>query len=535
MYMRIKKFIIPLVLISILALAGLTRVYKLDQFPPSLSWDETAVGYNAWTIANWGKDEWGNTLPLVFKSFLDDKHPVHIYLTAFFVKIFGLSDFTVRFSTSFFGILNVLVVFALTRTLFRSSGCGLIAAFLFAVSPYAFHFSRFNHELSYTIFFFMLGLFLFIKGIDKKDFYLSLSFISFGISLLAYQSALLVIPGVFFVLFWLYFTHIKKNLPHFVIGFFLFALICTAFLINPTLLGGARAKQTMFSQEQVKKTLTFKVTSNLLLGKIDLAVNKYLLHFSPDYLFLKGDDNARLASQYRGQFVTLDAVLILLGILFILIKKAKTGIIALVILLLGPIPASFSAEAPHASRAMFMLVGWQLTAAFGLYNLILLLRRRYVQSLVLALVLGSYIFLFKDYLDDYFNNYSIRYAIDWQYGMRDVVNFVETYPKLEYVYMTNIRSQPYIFYLYYLKTPLPDFLSTATYNREESKSYNLIWQYDKYIFEGWNPTETFPSKDTLYVVGPSDYDGLRYKQLFNLKKVIKYPNGTDAFFILSGS
>jgi hypothetical protein len=76
---------------AILVLAVILRFYKLGQAPPSLSWDETAVGYNAWTILHWGKDEWGKTLPLVFKSFEDDKHPVHIYFTAPTVAFFGLN------------------------------------------------------------------------------------------------------------------------------------------------------------------------------------------------------------------------------------------------------------------------------------------------------------------------------------------------------------------------------------------------------------------------------------------------------------
>ena len=80
----------------IVLLSILLRFYKLDTIPTSLNWDEIAAGYNAYTIANWGADEYGNKFPVVFKSFADDKHPVHIYITAAIVKMFGLSDFKVR-------------------------------------------------------------------------------------------------------------------------------------------------------------------------------------------------------------------------------------------------------------------------------------------------------------------------------------------------------------------------------------------------------------------------------------------------------
>src|SRR3989344_8321034 len=105
MYMNTKNNfkIAWIVLAVIVVFSTALRFYKLDQIPPSLSWDEAAVGYNAYTIANWGKDKWGKSFPLVFKSFEDDKHPVHIYITAFWVKLLGSSDFVTRFPAALFG------------------------------------------------------------------------------------------------------------------------------------------------------------------------------------------------------------------------------------------------------------------------------------------------------------------------------------------------------------------------------------------------------------------------------------------------
>lgn len=142
----------------VLIFAGVLRFYHINKSPPSLSWDEAAVGYNAWTILNWGKDEWGKTLPLSFKSFEDDKHPVHVYLTVPTVAIFGLNEIGVRASAAIFGILNVFLIFFLGRKLFKSNLAGIIASLAFAISPYNIHFSRYNHELNFALFFFMLGL-----------------------------------------------------------------------------------------------------------------------------------------------------------------------------------------------------------------------------------------------------------------------------------------------------------------------------------------------------------------------------------------
>ena len=77
---------IKILLLVIILLGAVLRLYKLDLVPPSLNWDEAAVGYNAYTIANSGRDEYGNFFPLYFLSFGEGKNPIHIYFTALSVN-----------------------------------------------------------------------------------------------------------------------------------------------------------------------------------------------------------------------------------------------------------------------------------------------------------------------------------------------------------------------------------------------------------------------------------------------------------------
>ena len=46
-------------LLAIIILAFILRFYKLGQIPPSLDWDETAHGYNAYSILKTARDEYG--------------------------------------------------------------------------------------------------------------------------------------------------------------------------------------------------------------------------------------------------------------------------------------------------------------------------------------------------------------------------------------------------------------------------------------------------------------------------------------------
>ena len=115
--MKKYKFLIIIVL-----LAAFLRFYKLGENPPSLTWDETAWGYNAYSLGIDGRDEFGRFLPWNYlESFGDFKPPVYAYLTILPVKIFGLNEFSTRFASAFFGTLTVLLTFFLVKEIFKNS------------------------------------------------------------------------------------------------------------------------------------------------------------------------------------------------------------------------------------------------------------------------------------------------------------------------------------------------------------------------------------------------------------------------------
>lgn len=91
-----KKFV-AISLFLIVLLASLLRFYHFTSNPPGLNTDETAIGYNAYSILKTGKDEYSQKFPLAFRSFDDYKPPLYIYLTVPSVAIFGLNEFAVRF------------------------------------------------------------------------------------------------------------------------------------------------------------------------------------------------------------------------------------------------------------------------------------------------------------------------------------------------------------------------------------------------------------------------------------------------------
>lgn len=509
---------INLLLMLIVILAFAIRIYKIDSVPPSLTWDEASVGYNAWTVAHFGKDEYGKSFPLFFESFGEDKQPVHVYITSFFVKILGLSEFSTRAPAAVFGALNVLLIFYLAKVLFNNNLVGLLSSLFLAFSPQNIHFSRFNHEINFALFFFMLGLLLFYRSLKKAAF-LPMSVLSFALSIISYHAAEIVVPPLVLLLIFLYFKDLKKDKKILMVTSILVLILALIFISTPRLLGVARFNQTV--QKEI-----------LLLGRVNLILTQYSWHFDPTFLFFSGDRNPRLSSQGAGEFYLIDALFLISGVIFLIFKRSKAGLVVLSWALIGPMPSSLVAEAPHAARAAFMMGSWQIIAALGFYQLINRFKSniKWLLGIVLIIIL---IFSLAIYLRHYFTDFPKRYAIDWQYGMKQIVQYFKDNPQYNQVSMTDVRGQPYIFFLYYLKTPLPEFLNTVIYNNGESKSYNKVSSFNRYYFGGWNAIENTADKRVLYVLSPSEYDGLIYRSNFDIKKTVYYPNGSTAFFLVA--
>jgi len=99
---------------AVLLLTIWLRFYQLGQLPGSLYWEEAALGYDAWSIAQTGADHHGHPWPVAaFESFGDWKPSGYFYALAPFVKVWGLRNWVVRAPAAVSGIMLVVAIGAL--------------------------------------------------------------------------------------------------------------------------------------------------------------------------------------------------------------------------------------------------------------------------------------------------------------------------------------------------------------------------------------------------------------------------------------
>src|SRR3990172_9037297 len=120
--------LISFMLLLIIVLGAGLRLFWLDKSPPSLNWDEAALGYNAYSLLKTGKDEYGFKLPVTFRSFDDYKPPLYPYVTVPFIALFGLNEYSVRLPSALAGIFSIIAIYLVVSFLFNKT-VGLFPAF----------------------------------------------------------------------------------------------------------------------------------------------------------------------------------------------------------------------------------------------------------------------------------------------------------------------------------------------------------------------------------------------------------------------
>lgn len=155
--MKHLKFVI---LATILLVGFALRFYNVKDVPSGFFADEAAIGYNAYMLLTTGKDEHGISYPFYFQSFGDWRTPVPIYSMIPFIAIFGLNEFSVRFTMVVYGTATILILYLFTRELFLQKRfkqhIALISSLFLAVSPWHIHFARVGFEYA-TMPFYLLG------------------------------------------------------------------------------------------------------------------------------------------------------------------------------------------------------------------------------------------------------------------------------------------------------------------------------------------------------------------------------------------
>jgi len=196
----INKKIYTILVFLIIFIGIILRFYGLDKSPPSLGFDEAALGYNAYSLMMTGRDEYGNFLPISLRSFNDYKPALYAYLTIPFIKIFGLNDSSVRMVSALAGTVSLIFLFLLLKEFIKNKWWRLVIFFLLSFEPWRLHFSRNAFETHLSSCFFTIGIWFLLKTRRNKNKWWG-AIIFLSLSAYSYHSARLTVPLLLFFYF----------------------------------------------------------------------------------------------------------------------------------------------------------------------------------------------------------------------------------------------------------------------------------------------------------------------------------------------
>lgn len=125
-------------LFVVLVLSAFLYLVKLRSNPSGFYIDESSIAYNAHLIAQTGKDEHGQTLPLFFQAFGEYKNPVYIYLLALVFRVTGPSMLVARMLSAFLIYGAAILLGILAQCLTRRRDIGLFVLVTALLTPWFF-------------------------------------------------------------------------------------------------------------------------------------------------------------------------------------------------------------------------------------------------------------------------------------------------------------------------------------------------------------------------------------------------------------
>ncbi len=537
-------------LILILIIASILRIWNLNNVPPHLTPDEAALGYNAYSILKTAKDEHGQFLPIVFKSFGDYKPGLYIYAAVPFVATLGLNEWSVRLPSALFGVLIVYLVYLITKKLFESSNFKIenYAALVAACNPWLIYFSRGAWEVNLSLMLTLSGVYYFLKSFEKNK-YLVFSSLCFALTLLAYQGAKLstgIVVILLGLIYWKEFWSTKKK--YLIKSVFLALLVASPIILS--LFSGQTGRLEVFSVFSYPRSTEY-VENMLKEGNEKIGDIKYYLyhgesynflrgvvgrwfnHFSGRFLFFEGDwSNPRHSAPYQGQMLLSDFVTLLVG-LFVLIKEKllsakRQSLFIIMWLVLAPLPAILSRDQVHAVRSFNMVIPLVIISSFGLFYLV----QNYKKSVILYSVLALLSLVY--FIDAYFIHLPIHSSKLWEYGYKQIVEVVTPVQyKYKKVVVQQSFAQPYIYFLFFNKYDPAKYQKENSYTNSEYKlDVGYVTKIDNIYFESIDWSVNRGDHGNLFVadilrIPPLDSNDERE---FKLVKEIKYLDKINTAF-----
>lgn len=248
-----KQNLIILTIAALILAAGIfLRFWQLNAIPPGIQYDEAYNGLDALQALETNQ----------FKIFYPDnfgREGFHLNITAFFIKIFGVHNFSLRLANALWGSLTLIGFLLLLRELKLSWLASLMGTFMISFSFWHLNFSRTAYRAIMVPLLITWLCYFFFKGVHSKSnkhkyIFFALSGLATGLGFhtyIAFRVAPLIIIILIISLFFtkkdLFHRHWKSALVYILTAFIVMLPIAAYFYMHQSDLTGRTNAVSVFN------------------------------------------------------------------------------------------------------------------------------------------------------------------------------------------------------------------------------------------------------------------------------------------------
>ncbi|MBI4059122.1 hypothetical protein HY404_02685 [Candidatus Microgenomates bacterium] len=408
-------------LILVFFLAFLLRVWWLNIFPIAITHDEQEYIMQAkslfftgqgiptapmFGLFSWGQQSSGNVLA-----------ELPSFLIAPIIGLFSSSQFIARLPYAFVSSLTVVIVYFIFSFLTKKKFLALLISLILALNPWSIHFGRTSFEFTFSVFFYLTGIYFAVKA-NKWSIFYALPFFTSGF--LSYHGAkLLFFPLIALVCLWKYLDNRKIDCKP------LLSLVTLALLISFSYFvtlkyqpSNARAGELVFynsdiassSVDNERKSAVPGFQQQIFLNKATYFYKRltdtYLHTFSTDFLFVSGENRGAYSFWIHGLFYYIDFPLIILGLIGLYTISKRVWWLIVGIIAISPITSVLSGGEPsYVIRSGLIFPLLAALSGIGIWFLLNQLKRYRV--FIGGAILIIYLFSVANFLNLYFTRYPI--------------------------------------------------------------------------------------------------------------------------------
>lgn len=508
--------------IAVFIFLGILWTYKISLIPYGFFCDEAMAAIRGYELIQ--RDFSGFISPFFYKHFHYLVGSFTVYPLVPFIKFIGLNELAVRMAalTYSFGYL-IVIYFCLRELKVRVAGLVIL---LFGVTPWVMLQSRIFFGHSFSLLMILLGYFCYLIASRRKNGYYSLGAgVCFGLSMYGYGAFLIASPLFVFLII---ISEISFNCFRWFKYKNLFLVLLTfCVLLSPI------ALTALNNQNFFRRLVDKGGYPNLLNGeKLISIIKNYPKYYSWDYLFSKGEVGmpggliSRHSVSGAGMLLKVYAPLLLLAWIVFLIKKDNRKVYFLpffLLFLVYPLPdiITTSLDKPPYSFAVYSNISFlPFIAGYSL---------DYLDKFSFKIKIFGYlkyhfftILLFLVVLlegTEFYTNKFLGYPLfssgfwGWQSGPREMISFFRLHQKeYDQFVMEGVFNEPQVFLDFYL--PEKDLRKKAIIG---------------------SPDNSALFKKQLFGLSSGTYKSISIKQKYKVVKTIYYPNGEQAFYLLSNN